>query len=204
MKRLFWAKFVANPLLITLTLCVCLCGCRTTTGSDHDQIVRASIDLANSYVELSMYDKAVDVYNRAIEQADDYRLYFNKAIVLSEMGFNTEAALLCQQSFEKYPEIIAFKTAEALYYQLAGELDSSNEAYLQVLELNPYDRDSRIKLIDNLIASKSLDSAYQQTLIMWNQGFRDSKSIEYLYLLEPDTYQVLYNETIGTQPQASD
>ena len=130
---------------------ILLCGCRSTTGTDHDQIVKASIDLADSYTRLSRYEDALNVYDRALEQAEDYRLYYNKAITLSYLGRNDEAAELCAWGFDNYPHIIAFKTAQAFYLRLAGEKSLSREAYLQALELNPYDRDTRTRLIEDLI-----------------------------------------------------
>ena len=69
---------------------VLLCACRTTAGTDHDQIVRSSIDLADSYISLSRYDDALAVYDKALSEADDYRLYFNKAITLSLLGQNID------------------------------------------------------------------------------------------------------------------
>ena len=175
----------------------CLCACRTTTGTDHDQIVKASIDLADSYVSLSRYEDALSVYDRALGQADDYRLYYNKAIVLSSLGRNLEAARLCSESFERYPDIISFKIAEGNYLRLAGDNSGSYSAYLKELELNPYDRETRVILIDCLIEDGQSQIAYEQALLMWNQGYRDEKGIEYLYTLQPNNWETLYFQITG-------
>ena len=174
--------------------------CRTTAGTDHDQIVKASIDLADSYIGLARYEEALGVYDRALEQTNDYRLYYNKAIVLSCLDRNLEAAQLCSESFEQFPHILALKKAEAYYFRLAGDSASSFNAYLQVLELNPYDRETRMRFIDNLIEDGQNQTAYEQALLMWNQGYRDAESIGYLYRLQPGAWKNVY-ELIGTESQ---
>jgi len=174
-----------------------LCACRTTTGTDHDQIVKSAITLADSYVSLSRYEDALSVYDRAISQANDYRLYYNKAIILSSLGRNLEAARLCSESFERFDHIISFKTAEAKYLRLAGDNSDSYSAYLKALELNPYDRETRIRFIDNLIEDGQNQIAYEQALLMWNQGYRDEKGIEYLYTLQPNNWETLYFQITG-------
>lgn len=197
MKRRCLADFRRIALLILIPLLFLLCACRTTTGTDHDQIVKASIDLADSYVSLSRYEDALSVYDRAIEQADDYRLYYNKAIVLSALGRNLEAARLCSESFERFDDIISFKIAEAKYLRLAGDNAGSYSAYLTELERNPYDRETRIRLIDDLIGDGQDQMAYDQALLMWNQGYRDEKGIKYLYTLQPDNWEILYYQITG-------
>ena len=166
-------------------------------GTDHDQIVKSAINLADSYVSLSRYEDALSVYDRAIEQANDYRLYYNKAIILSALGRNLEAARLCSESFERYDHIISFKTAEAKYLRLSGDNSDSYNAYLKVLELNPYDRETRIRFIDNLIEDGQNQIAYEQALTMWYQGYRDEKGIEYLYKLQPNNWETLYFQITG-------
>lgn len=197
MKRLSLADSKILSILLILALCLCLCACRTTAGTDHDQIVRSAIDLADSYIKLSRYEDALDVYDRALEQANDYRLYYNKAIVLSNLGRNMEAAQICGESFEQFPHIIKLKTAQAHYLRLAGATSDSYNAYQQVLELNPYDRDTRMLYIDYLIEDGQKQPAYEQALIMWDQGYRDEKTIGYLYTLQPNSWQNVYKLIVG-------
>ena len=193
MKRLFSADSKTAFILTILALCLCLCACRTTAGTDHDQIVRSAIDLADSYIRLSRYEDALGVYDRALEQANDYRLYYNKAIVLSGMGRNMEAAVLCSESFELFPHVIKLKTAQAYYLRLAGATSDSYNAYRQALELNPYDRDTRKLFIENLIGDGQKQTAYEQALIMWDQGYRDKETMEYLYALQPNAWQNVHD-----------
>ncbi len=195
MKRLYWAdakRLLAALLLVTAV--VSLCSCRTTAGTDHDQIVKASIELADLYVRLQRYDDALSVYDRALQEADDYRLYYNKALVLSTLGQNSDAANLCSECFERYPQIISFKIAQARYLRLAGEKSLSRNAYLTALELDPFDRETRAKLIEDLIEDGESDKAYEQALTMWEQGYRDERTIRYLYALEPDKWRNVFHQ----------
>lgn len=197
MKRLFSADSRPFAILMILALCLCLCACRTTAGSDHDQIVKSAIDLADSYIRLSRYEDALAVYDRALEQANDYRLYYNKAIVLSNLDRKMDAAKLCAESFEQFPHIIRLKTAQAHYLRLAGATADSYAAYQQALELNPYDRETRMLYIDYLIEDGQKQIAYEQALTMWNQGYRDEETVNYLYTLQPNAWQNVYRLIVG-------
>ena len=168
--------------------------CRTTSGSEHDQIVRTAIDLANAYTEVNRLEDALDVYDRALAEADDYRLYFNKALILSGLGRNQDAAQLCADGFEKYPYIIKFKAAQAEFLYTAGDTDLAFEVYNEILDLNPYDTVTRKLLIERLMESGQTASAYDQALILWNQGYRDKDTVGYLYSVQPDVWRSVYNQ----------
>ena len=161
-------------------------------------MVRTSIDLAQAYASSGQYAKALEVYDRALLEADDYRLYYNKAIVLSDLGRNEDAARLCDTSFERYPDIIAFKEAQAIYLNRSGDEDAAVKVYMQILDLNPYDRASRTELIRTLISRGNTDEAYNQAMILWNQGYRDKDTVKILYEIKPaiwqNTYDYIFNK----------
>lgn len=180
--------------MLVLMLMFVLCSCRSTSGTEHDQIVRTSIDLAQAYVERGDYSSALDVYDRALLQADDYRLYYNKAIVLSRLGLYAEAAALCADAFLTYPYILSFKTAQVEYLKAMEDGDGISAVYLEILELNPYDRTIRQGYIDHLIAHGNEDEAYNQVLVLWNQGYKDKETATYLHQLNPDTWENVYNQ----------
>ncbi len=171
-----------------------LCSCRSTSGTDHDQIVTTSIDLAEKYVDKGDYKTALEVYDRALLEADDYRLYYNKSIVLSYMGDYSQAADLCATAFLSYPYILSFKTAQAEYLKALDDGNSANAVYLELLELNPYDRDVRHAYIEFLIKEGRTDEAYSQALCLWNQGYKDKRTVEYLYQLNPTVWRSVYND----------
>ena len=199
---------IAVILVVAAFSLLFLSSCRTTSGSEHDQIVRTAIDLANTYLEAGQPENALAVYDRALEQADDYRLYFNKALIMADLGSYSEAAELCGTSFEKYPHIIAFKKAQAEYLYLSGNTGAAYEAYKEELELNPYDTETRRTFIERLISSGQSTAAYDQALILWNQGYKDEKTVSYLYSVRPDIWQNVYSllnpAPEDTQDQASD
>ena len=168
---------------------LCLCACRSTSGTDHDQIVRTSIDLAETYRSQGRPELAVEVYDRALTQADDYRLYYNKALALADQGLYPDAAELSSSSFERYPHIIAFKKAQALYLNLAGDRTGYYDVCLEILELNPYDFDTRMELIEAYSEDDMDKEAYDQALILWNQGYILDSVHQYLVKYNPEYWE---------------
>ena len=168
---------------------LCLCACRSTSGTDHDQIVRTSIDLAETYRSQGRPELAVEVYDRALTQADDYRLYYNKALALADQGLYPDAAELSSSSFERYPHIIAFKKAQALYLNLAGDRTGYFDVCLEILELNPYDFDTRMELIEAYSDDDMDKEAYDQALILWNQGYILDSVHQYLVKYNPEYWE---------------
>lgn len=186
--------FIIAAMLAVAVFSMLFTSCRTTSGSEHDQIVRTAIDLANAYTEVNRLEDALDVYDRALAAADDYRLYFNKALILSGLGRNQDAAQLCADGFEKYPYIIKFKAAQAEFLYTAGDTDLAFEVYNEILDLNPYDTVTRKLLIERLMESGQTASAYDQALILWNHGYRDKDTVGYLYSVQSDVWRSVYNQ----------
>ena len=180
--------------MAAMVVAVCLCACRTTSGSEHDQIVRTAIDLADAYVAQGRQADALEVYDRALEEADDYRLYFNKALILTSLSRNDEAAELCIEAFEKYPYILQFKKFQAYNSLIAGDFDAAETAIQELLMLNPYDSDSRSLYIEELMKGGLTEKAYEQALILWNQGFKNKKTVGYLYEIKPDVWENVYRQ----------
>ena len=195
MNRLYSAgkKLILAAVIATAAFSL-LISCRTTSGSDHDQIVRTAIDLADTYRNADRLDDALDVYDRALAQADDYRLYYNKALILSGLDRKLEAAELCANGFEKYPYIIRFKTAQAEFLYAAGNTGTAFEVYNEVLDYNPYDTVTRKLLIERLMESGQSNTAYEQALILWNQGCKDKETVSYLYSVRPDVWRSVYTQ----------
>ncbi len=179
---------------ILVVVVLLLCSCRSTSGTDHDQIVTTSIDLAEKYVDKGDYKTALEVYDRALLEADDYRLYYNKSIVLSYMGDYSQAADICQTAFLSYPYILSFKTAQAEYLKALDDGERANAVYIELLDLNPYDRAIRNDYIEFLIDQGRTDEAYKEALYLWNQGYRDKYTVEYLYQLNPTAWKSVYKQ----------
>lgn len=187
--------FFLNGLIIGLLILealFCLSACRTSSGAEHDEIVKTSIDLAQRYFSQGNYEKALEIYDKALSLAEDYRLFYNMAIVLSSLGRNREAALLCESSFENFPYILSFKKAQAFYLSLAGENEASRKAYIEILDLNPYDTEIRISLIKAYMSAGLEDKAYEMALILWNQGYRNLETVKFLYEIRPEEWKEVY------------
>ena len=180
--------------MAAIVVAVCLIACRTTSGSEHDQIVRTAIDLSDAYLAQGRADEALEVYDRALEEADDYRLYFNKALILTEVSRNDEAVELCATAFEKYPYILQFKKMQAYNSLISGNIDAAETAILELLMLNPYDSVTRIQFIEELLRVGRTEKAYEQALLLWNQGFRDKQTVGYLYSLKPEVWGNVYTQ----------
>lgn len=182
MKRPSWADII----FLVMALLLCLCSCRSTSGTDHDQIVRTAIDLAETYRSQGLPLKAVEVYDRALTQANDYRLYYNKALALADMGLYADAAQLCSDSFERYPYVMSFKKAQAKYLKAAGDRSGYYSVCLEILELNPYDFDTRTELLEAYSEYDMAEEAYNQAMILWNQGYIIDTIHQYLVKYNPE------------------
>lgn len=127
---------------------------------------------------------ALEVYNSALESVSDYRLIYNKAIVLAYLGHYSVAAKICQEGFEQYNYILSFKTAQAYYYTLAGDNERACEIYLEVLDLNPYDTTTRNTLITLYKNLGLYDKAIEHAFIMWKQGYKTSSNLSLIKELQ--------------------
>jgi len=166
-----------------------LVGCSTTKAQsknlstdDVTQIVSSSIDLANEYCNLGMYEDALTVYDKALDNVNDYRLIYNKALVLAYMERYDEAIELCKESFKLFPYVISFKKAQAFFYEKLGNLDLAYFTYDEILELNPYDKETRFALIELYSNNEEFEKAREQAEILWNQGYKTLKVLDVLDL----------------------
>ncbi|MCF0237195.1 MAG: hypothetical protein HUK24_01240, partial [Sphaerochaetaceae bacterium] len=80
-----------NKLLITVLFAFTLISCTSTTGQEADEIIKTAIDLGEKYNSLKLYDKSCEVYEKALEEVKDYRLYYNYSISLYCSGSYNEA-----------------------------------------------------------------------------------------------------------------
>ncbi len=113
----------------------------------------------------------------SLEQ-EDYKVIYNQALDLAYEGNYTEAAQICQEAFEQYPYILAFKKAQAYYLTLTSDSEGACEVYLEILELNPYDSTTRKALISLYQELEMYDKALEQAQILWNQGYKTSENLK--------------------------
>lgn len=167
-------SFLAVMLAIAAFL---LCGCASTASNGNDQIVKATIELAEEYRSLGHLEEAFNVYDRALERTYDYRLLYNKALTIANLGDFEQAAALCQEGHGSFPYILAFKKAQAKYYIELGSWHEAATSYLEVLELDPYDTSTRKALISLYVTNNEPSKAAEQATILWNQGYRTAETV---------------------------
>lgn len=167
-------SFLAVMLAIAAFL---LCGCASTASNGNDQIVKATIELAEEYRSLGHLEEAFNVYDRALERTYDYRLLYNKALTIANLGDFEQAAALCQEGHGSFPYILAFKKAQAKYYIELERWQDAASSYIEVLELDPYDTSTRKALISLYVTNNEPSKAAEQATILWNQGYRTAETV---------------------------
>lgn len=173
MKKLSLDKFLIFTLIFIALAFFCGCTTKVASSNESNQIISTAIELATEYCDRKQFDKALDVYNKALNEIHDYKLIYNKALVLSYMGRFEDAILLCEQGSNEFPYILAFKKAQAQYYIRLENLDEACKIYLDILELNPYDTETRKSLIEIYTQSGNKEQAHDQAQILWDQGYKN-------------------------------
>lgn len=167
-------SFLAVMLAIAAFL---LCGCASTASNGNDQIVKAAIELAEEYRSLGRLEDSIGVYDKALERTYDYRLLYNKALTIANLGDFEQAAALCQEGHGSFPYILAFKKAQAKYYIELERWQDAASSYIEVLELDPYDTSTRKALISLYVTNNEPSKAADQATILWNQGYRTAETV---------------------------
>ena len=167
-------SFLAVMLAIAAFL---LCGCASTASNGNDQIVKAAIELAEEYRSLGRLEDSIGVYDKALERTYDYRLLYNKALTIANLGDFEQAAALCQEGHGSFPYILAFKKAQAKYYIELERWQDAASSYIEVLELDPYDTSTRKALISLYVTNNEPSKAAEQATILWNQGYRTAGTV---------------------------
>lgn len=120
--------------------------------------------------------------NAPVSELAEYKVIYNQALDLAYQGSYLEAAQICQEAFEEYNYILAFKKAQAYYLTLASDIEGACAAYQEVLELNPYDTTTRDTLITLYQELGMNDKALEQVQILWNQGYKTKENLELIHL----------------------
>lgn len=200
MKRQSWAKrkAIKRTAISVMALCMALSllSCRTSSGTDHDQIVKSAIDLAQTYNAMQEYDRALAVYDKALSQARDYRLYYNYALTLAHSGQCNEAMDFLESSYSEFPEKVEFLRAKAVLQKETGDLEGALDSLSRILEKCEDESEKKalsLEIIELLIKTDQSESAYEKALALWDQGIMEKDVIEVLFLIEPQKWQNTYN-----------
>ncbi|MFI9033237.1 CDP-glycerol glycerophosphotransferase family protein [Staphylococcus pasteuri] len=137
-------------------------------------------------IKLKKWNEAHHYINKAIELDDrnDTRLYFIKAILLKKLGENAESIKVLQKLLHidnKDRKVLLEITN--MYYQ-QSELDLAVEYLEQFLQLNPNDKEVLLKLIQYLeLKNDKPKAVHYYSLLLNNKELKlDNKSLsEYYY-----------------------
>ena len=187
MKRRFWVELSALILIL-----LAFVSCRTA-DSNANEILKSSIDLATAYAKAGDYDSAIDVYDRAWSQLEDYRILYNKAMTLAAAGRYPQAIGICREGIEKFPSIMAFRTALASFLETGGMIDECCTELEEILVLDPYNSTLRLKLMNLLHEKGNTLRAKFHAEVLWNQGTINKDTVK---VLEYEAlYEILNRET---------
>lgn len=182
MKKLF---------LVELIALILFCSCASINTPKEDQIVKTSIDLAKSYVQLKEFDKAEDVYKQALNEVSDYRLWYNLSIVQYEKNELDDAIQSLNRAISKNKNNQSFLNTKVMYLEKAERYDEA----IEILEkLNKTAKDktqNQKKIITLLMNSGKNDQAYQMALDLWNKGTKDSFISDVLYKIGGDEWEIV-------------
>lgn len=181
MKRRFSAELIAIFLVLMVFV-----SCRTAE-SNANEILKSSIDLASAYAKAGEYDKAIDVYDRAWSQLEDYRILYNKAMTIAASGKYPQAINTCQEGIDRFPSIMAFRTALVSFLETEGRVNDCIRALERLVAIDPYNSVMRIKLMNMLYEKGDIQRAKYHASVLWDQGKTDNKDVA--KVLE---YQALY------------
>jgi len=194
LKRRFWVELTALILIL-----LAFVSCRTA-DSNANEILKSSIDLATAYAKAGDYDSAIDVYDRAWSQLEDYRILYNKALTLAADGRYPQAIEVCRKGIDKYPSIMAFRTALVSFLETEGRINECCRELEMILELDPYNSTLRLKLMNLLYEKGDTIKAKYHASVLWDQGKINkdtAKVLEYEAL-----YEILTRgEAVREQPQ---
>ena len=181
MKRRFSAELIALFLILVVFV-----SCRTA-DSNANEILKSSIDLASAYAKAGDYEMAVDVYDRAWSQLEDYRILYNKAMTVAASGRYPQAINICQEGIDRFPSIMAFRTALVSFLETEGRINDCCRAIEKILTIDPYNSVLRIKLMNMLYGKGDIQRAEYHASVLWDQGKINkdvAKILEYEALYE--------------------
>lgn len=161
-----------------------LISCSSTGDAAQTDLVNSALELGAIYLERSEAGMALEVYERALAEVPNHeRLLYNQTIALALMGRYEEAAEKSAQAFLAHPHLLRFLSAQAGYLQLAEKPDEAAEVLIHLLTLNPHDHETRLRLMDILIANESFAEAKEQGLVLYQQQYYSKSLYESMIII---------------------
>jgi superkiller protein 3 len=124
---------------------------------------RPYVNLGAAYMGAEVYDKALEVCQKAIQIDPRYAYaYYNLSIIYQKMGDLNKAITMGKRSLEIDPELhMAYYTLGGIYFE-NGQYEEAEEAYKEFLKAYPYFPDVHNLLAIVCAAQKKFDKAVKE------------------------------------------
>ena len=173
------AHIVAVVLVIGLLL-----GCASTEAASRRQ-VDAAISEAGGYVRSGNFSQATQVYAPLLERfPSDYRLLYNYALVLADMGEHQESLdilgtlnALTNYRNSKYLKALAGVGAAS------GQWEIAREHWKMIVSLDPLDREIRKLLVASYSDAALYEEAYATVMKAYQLNLFDAWLFDQLIVL---------------------
>lgn len=185
MKKQFSAKLCL--ILITMIL-VCSCTTNTAVG---DQIVATSIKLAQAYAGQGLTQQAIDVYEKALKETDDYRIKYNLSILYANIERYTRALFLIDECLAAKPDDQTIFSTKIKYLENQKNYGQIIAIYEKKLAAK-YEVATEKTIISYLVKADDLEQAYSRALKLWESGTKDSAVADILYLYSPEQWDAVH------------
>lgn len=171
-------------LLLMVIIPVLLMGCASADSRENRE-ANAALELGGLYFADGNIDKAIETYDRGLRiQPDDTRLLYNKIAALIKAERFSEAIELARTSYEQYPYLLRFAKAWAIGLELNGQQEEAIPVWQEIVELDPADSDSRLRLMNLLIDAERFEDARPHAMFLLERKTNDKASLEALVAID--------------------
>ncbi|MDP2886614.1 MAG: tetratricopeptide repeat protein [Ignavibacteria bacterium] len=133
-----------------------------------------------AYADQLKFREAIDDYNAGLAlESDDWRLLFNRANALRELGAYPQAVAEYNSALSKLPTNADIYYYRGLTYQYLGKMDNAVDDYNQAIKLNP----ARIEAYVNRGSIYAEAKQFDKALTDFNDALK----------LDPDDADVYFN-----------
>lgn len=184
MKKLFLVNLILILILFS--------SCQSTNTSEENQIIRTSIELATSYCKIGNYEKARDVYLTALENSNDYRLYYNLSLVYNYLDDYKSACSTIENCYSLTDNDDLIYKKHIDYLISMSELNKADTLYNQYMESYPDNNDIKVSYAKFLLDNNFTDKAYDYALNLFNENINVNEVVSILHQINKDEWDVVY------------
>ncbi len=176
----------AGVLLLLVLLCLSFTSCKTTGNNTprENEIVSYSIRLAEEKVRRGLPWQAIEIYETAFKEADDWRLLYNEALVYSKMGYYPNAVELLERVRDEWEETESTWPALASIYALNGQDREAKQQYESYLRNHRDDKTVLEAYMSFCFRCRYYGEAYNAALDLWNMQVFKKEVVDVLYSVD--------------------